>query len=565
MISVQGKLYKRGFFSSNEPDKIKIIYLYRYLSLIITSIFYLIGNTNHPIQKKVIIIVCITISSVIINYLYIKNFGDKSKIILLILIETIGNSFILIPSGGINSPYIWYCLNTILITSIELDKKICWINLIIYVFCSTFLSFSLFGDKNESFLFLIDKELNLILSLCLITILIQLLSKYMEKIEGRSIRLSEDNKQLKESMTYTMELYEAVHLLTNESNKQKLIELITDYTKKITRTNTALFYYVRNSKSKIIFKNEEMNSKIKENIKNYILKSYDELSKEDIIKQVTVDNKKFVLSPIKLGCIPCGILGIEAPKGEMQNYNEAIDQLLLLSELSSIAFRRLDLEKETERLVISEEQNRIANEIHDSVLQRLFSISCGIYSISKRVTTLNEESIKEELNTIRNSINSTMNELRAAVYGLSFKKGGTNNFIVDINNFIDEIKKLNGSNVTFQLIGDTEQLNLLQKKYLYRIICEGIGNAVRHGRAKNIQVVLGIKDNIILEINDDGTGFNYESIGKGQEKGLGIDNINNLVCSLNGKVHINTSIGKGTKIKISMPLKIFSSIEEDVI
>ena len=53
------------------------------------------------------------------------------------------------------------------------------------------------------------------------------------------------------------------------------------------------------------------------------------------------------------------------------------------------------------RLLISEEQNRIANEIHDRVLQRLFSISCGIYSINQNGKNLNSEQLSLELDVIR--------------------------------------------------------------------------------------------------------------------------------------------------------------------
>jgi len=104
-------------------EETRRIFLYRYISLLVTSFFFLVNYTEHPIGKRVFIITSIAASAMILNYLYIRNSGSGVKIKLLVLIETIGNSLLLIPSGGINSPFVWYSLNTIAIASIELKKK----------------------------------------------------------------------------------------------------------------------------------------------------------------------------------------------------------------------------------------------------------------------------------------------------------------------------------------------------------------------------------------------------------------------------------------------------------
>jgi signal transduction histidine kinase len=163
--------------------------------------------------------------------------------------------------------------------------------------------------------------------------------------------------------------------------------------------------------------------------------------------------------------------------------------------------------------------------------------------------------INEELNLIRNSIDSAMKELRTAIYSLSFNKEGTDNFIADTMKFIEETRRLNDVRVSFKHIGNSESLSLLQKKSLYRIICEGIGNAIRHGKAKHIDVIFHMQENVIeLEITDDGTGFDLQLVKQSRRGGLGIKNIEALVHYMNGKVCIRSSIGKGTRIAITCPV-----------
>ena len=183
-------------------------------------------------------------------------------------------------------------------------------------------------------------------------------------------------------------------------------------------------------------------------------------------------------------------------------------QLQFLSELISIAFERFYLEEINERLLITEEQNRIANEIHDSVLQRLFSMSCGIFSMMKKLDNYSLEEIENELNLIRKTTDTVMKELRAKIYGLSWKKSGSSSFAMDIRKYIDDIKKLSNVIIPFSIVGSDEQLSCKQKKALYRMICEGIGNAVRHGEAEIIEVSLNISpEETTLSIVDNGKGF----------------------------------------------------------
>ena len=83
--------------------------------------------------------------------------------------------------------------------------------------------------------------------------------------------------------------------------------------------------------------------------------------------------------------------------------------------------------------------------------------------------------------------------------------------------------------------GKHELLTNTQKMALYRIICEGIGNGLRHGKAKAINITLGIDlDLITLTIRDNGRGFDYKRFMNSKQGGLGIKNMNYLVQSLQG-------------------------------
>jgi len=481
---------------------------------------------------------------------------------LILLIETCGNSILLIPSGGVNSPYVWYSLNTILIASVELPGKYCWINLTVYLAASlslsAFVSINGLGTISQ----LTNSERNLILSLILITSIIQLLSKYASNAQNTSSKLTDANLQLQyankkiiESFNHIMELYQAVSLFSNQRSRNDLILLILQYTQRINKAETVFFYDVTKDGNIISIQSDNRVSSLKNVLQEKLSGTRNIFIDSKIPIKVSILERSFSLIPIRSNCMNYGILGIEISACDQDAVDNQNGELLrFLAEISSIALERFDLEQVNNRLVIAEEQNRIANEIHDSVLQSLFSISCGIYNLMRSKEKRSIASMNKELDMLRNSINSSMNELRTAIYRLSWKKEGADNFIADIKNYISQIKYLNHIEIDFSTMGDSEFLLSVQKKAIYRIICEGIGNAVRHGKAEAVKVKLDIgNEAAALEIIDNGRGFDLDRIEADKQQGLGIKNIKFLVNSLKGSVNIHSVIGEGTNICITIP------------
>ncbi len=556
-------------FLGEKLEESRILFAYRYISLFITSIFYFASQSDHLTSKKIFIITCLTISAIILSYLYLLYEHSNKNIMILLLIETIGNSILLIPSGGINSPFIWYTLNTILISSIFLKRRYSWINLFLYIFISSILTN--FGTNYDlDILGFLMRESNLVLSFIMIMAAVQVWSIFVKRTKEKSIRLEELNEQLGsanesiiDSMNHITALYQSVNILSSQGNKEGLIKLLFEHIKKITKTKNLFYYDILDSSNKII---GEADNILLEDLKENITKDLKNILKYNKPMEICVSDTRFVLLTVKSIYGKFGIFGLEIMNNkESITYKNDIYQLQFLGELVSIAFERLYLEEINERLLITEEQNRIANDLHDSVLQRLFSMSCGIFSLMQSLEEYTTEDMENELNLIRNTTDTVMKELRAKIYGLSWKKAGSNSFIIDIKKYIDDIKKLNNINIPFSIVGSEELLSSRQKKALYRMICEGIGNSVRHGKSKNIEVDLSISpSSTVLIIVDDGIGFDLVKVMEAKKNGLGIQNLYQLTESLHGEIQIDSMPGGSTKIEVSIPNNVMLMKEEEL-
>ncbi|MDF2884122.1 MAG: integral rane sensor signal transduction histidine kinase [Clostridiaceae bacterium] len=341
--------------------------------------------------------------------------------------------------------------------------------------------------------------------------------------------------------------------MTNQGNREGIIKLSFDHIKRITKTSMVFYYDISAESNKMLSSFE--NNYILNSIEEHILMEKDNIIEFNVPYEVCLSDTKFLIIYVGNNYLTYGLLGVEIlTNRDSILYDDIAYQLQFLSELISNAFERLTLEEVNDRLLISEEQNRIANEIHDSVLQKLFSLSCGMFSTIKNLNNYKLKDIEDDLNDFRKTIDLTMKDLRDKIYGLSWKKTGNSSFSADIKRYIEDIIKLNKVSIPFSIYGSLEILTTEQKKALYRMICEGLGNAVRHGKAKNIDIKLDISaERTLLSIIDDGLGFDTKEIICNSTNGLGLQNLQQLAAILHGEISIESIVNKGTKLIIIFP------------
>ncbi|MFV8324569.1 tetratricopeptide repeat-containing sensor histidine kinase [Flavobacterium sp. ZS1P14] len=225
-------------------------------------------------------------------------------------------------------------------------------------------------------------------------------------------------------------------------------------------------------------------------------------------------------------------------KQEQQKVNEEIYNLMI-SQQSTI---------ETNRVV---EKKRVAQELHDGVLGRMFGVRMNLDGLNKfndelavnqRISYLAElKNIEQDIREISHDLNREKSEL-------------INNFVAIVNNLFEDQKK------TFKpklvtVIDPTIKWELLSnaiKINLYRIIQESLQNINKYASANTIKVELKKKENdLFLVISDDGVGFNVNKA----KKGIGLQNIQSRIKECDGTVDIKSKNEEGTTITILVPIE----------
>ena len=227
----------------------------------------------------------------------------------------------------------------------------------------------------------------------------------------------------------------------------------------------------------------------------------------------------------------------------------------IYSGLVEIVFRNISIQRQLEEYIIAEEQHRLANGIHDTVIQKLFGIASSLKILEITLeTTAPEIQVQQvqKVQEIRRSVETTMKELREAIYGLDF---GTDQdgFNHKLANYMSEVENLTGTAVQLKLDDNAGEMSLAQKIAAYRISCEAVNNAVRHGNAQCVGITIGlVRDMIQIIISDNGAGFSYITPAT-PTSGKGLRNMRQIVSMLGGKFEINSQKGVGTTVCAMLP------------
>lgn len=235
------------------------------------------------------------------------------------------------------------------------------------------------------------------------------------------------------------------------------------------------------------------------------------------------------------------IAQLEHEVDERKNVEEALRQ-------SQETLRELAAYQERIR---EDERKRIAREIHDELGQNLLALRLDVSGLHARAGDrhpLLRQRAAEALgyiDTTMKSIRSIMNNLRPPVLDLGLHAA--------IEWQVRQFEQRNGIKCDLVMNEDGLTLQDAQATAIFRILQESLTNIGRHAHANHVEIALTIaRDRLLLTVRDNGVGM-YPG-DRRKPRSFGLVGIQERVKMLNGELTIDSRLGKGTVLQLSVPL-----------
>lgn len=201
-----------------------------------------------------------------------------------------------------------------------------------------------------------------------------------------------------------------------------------------------------------------------------------------------------------------------------------------------------------------EERKRLSREIHDGVGQMLSAMKMLLESLPAT-----SGPIQMKINDAKSLMKSIIQEVRRVSFNLTPSSLDDFGLVPAVNKFCEEINAVSKSEITF--INQTRFINRLESNIetnLYRIIQEAVNNALKYAKAEKITVTFSHSINSLhIIIEDNGKGFDLnrvQSSGHFEKAGHGIFNMKERTSYIGGTFNIDSQVGEGTKILITLSL-----------
>jgi signal transduction histidine kinase len=230
----------------------------------------------------------------------------------------------------------------------------------------------------------------------------------------------------------------------------------------------------------------------------------------------------------------------------------------ILSALGLGAFgwwlMRLRLQQIEARTAVLAERNRMAREIHDHLAQGFTGVLLQLEAAEAKLTRMQGDPtpILTRLEHARNLAAASLQEARRSVMTLRPRRPEGTDLLGALHSLSDRL--LAGTDIQVELaqMGHPRRLNNHLEEELLRMAQEALTNALRHGKARWVRVVLQFEGRQVrLSIDDDGQGFDPSA----EAAGYGLRSIRESIKQLRGHLDIDSSQGLGSRLTITLPIR----------
>lgn len=258
------------------------------------------------------------------------------------------------------------------------------------------------------------------------------------------------------------------------------------------------------------------------------------------------DHGAVVVVPLRAHIAEGGALLVVVGQGRSGLEAEEVELLMSLADQASLALDRVQAVAERQELLLVADRDRIARDLHDLVIQRLFAT--GLQLQGARRMAPNDE-VRERLDAAVADLDTTISDIRSTIFEL--QRAGDRSLRAEVSDLVKEYAPVLGFTPVLRTAGpvDAAVPGDLGEQVL-AVLREALSNAARHASASSATVELRVTaGEVVLCVTDDGRGLPAE------RRDSGLRNVRRRATERGGALRLLPGEPQGTRLEWSAPLE----------
>lgn len=249
--------------------------------------------------------------------------------------------------------------------------------------------------------------------------------------------------------------------------------------------------------------------------------------------------------PLRASDTVAGVLVALRPIGALPFSAEELDMMAAFVDQAALAWQLATTQRRLHELDVLTDRDRIARDLHDHVIQRLFAVGLALQGTIPRTRT---PEVRERLSASVDDLQEVIQEIRTAIFDLHGGQSG----ITRLRQRLDEAIAQFASpqiRTTVQFSGPLSVVDSVLADHAEAVVREAVSNAVRHAEAMSLAISVSVEDDLCIDVVDDGCGIGDDITGSG------LSNLRQRAADVGGTLTVEAMAEGGTRLRWRAPLQ----------
>lgn len=259
-----------------------------------------------------------------------------------------------------------------------------------------------------------------------------------------------------------------------------------------------------------------------------------------------VGERSAIVMPLHANNATLGVIAVARNVKQLPFDDDYLELVSDFARHAAIALALAEAREHAREVEILADRERIAQDLHDHVIQKLFAAGLDLQGTIARARS---PEVVDRLNGTLNDLQATIEDIRTTIFKLQTPADSGPDLRLRIQDAVAELTEDRGIATVLDMSGALTAVTGDLADHAEAVVIEAVSNAVRHAEATRLTVRIVVDHRLAIEVIDDGRG-----IPKGNQRRSGLANMERRAAQVGGECSVSAAPGGGTRVYWAAPL-----------